>query len=102
MEAYDLSLITSADFTPHVQQPVDIHFAENLIVQAVVQGVTELNGYSPLERKSFSIELQTTGDHQPRNQGIYRIIHPSGKFLDVFMVPVGRDAGGMRYEVVFS
>ena len=102
MEAYDLSLITSSDFTPHVQQRVEIHFAENLIVQAVVKGVTELNGYSPLERKSFSIELQTTGDHQPRSQGIYRIILPSGKFMDVFTVPVGRDAGGMLYEVLFS
>ncbi|SDF51383.1 hypothetical protein SAMN04487996_11145 [Dyadobacter soli] len=102
MEAYDLSLITSADFTPFVQQPVEIHFAENLSVQAVLTGVTELNGYSPLERKTFSIELQTTGDHRPRNQGIYRIIHPGGKFLDVFMVPIGHDAGGMRYEVVFS
>lgn len=102
MEAYDLSLITSADFTPYVQQPVHVHFAENTVVQAVVKGVTELNGYSPLERKSFSIEIQTTGDHQPRNQGIYRIIHPTGKILDVFVVPLGHDAGGMRYEVVFS
>lgn len=102
MEAYDLSQITSADFTHFVQQPVDIHFAENLVVQAVVTGVTELNGYSPLERKSFSIELQTTGDRKPRDQGIYRIIHPNGKFLDVFMVPIALDAEGMRYEVVFS
>nr|WP_295932423.1 hypothetical protein [uncultured Dyadobacter sp.] len=102
MEAYDLSQITSSDFTPFVQQPVEIHFAENQIVQAVLKGVMELNGYSPLERRSFSIELQTTGDHRPRNQGIYRIIHPEGKFMDVFMVPVGFDAEGMRYEVVFS
>jgi len=102
MEAYDLSQITAADFTSYLQEPVYIHFAENLIVQAVVKGVTELNGYSPLERKSFSIELQTTGDHQPRSQGIYRIILPSGKFMDVFTVPVGRDAGGMLYEVLFS
>jgi hypothetical protein len=102
MEAYDLSQITSADFTPHVQQPVDIHFEENLVTPAVLRGVTELNGYSPLERTTFSIELQTTGDHLHRPQGIYRIIHPNGKFLEVFMVPVGRDVNGMLYEAVFS
>lgn len=102
MEAYDLSQITSADFMPFVQQQVDIHFAENLVVPTVIKGVTELNGYSPLERRTFSIELQTTGDHYYRPQGIYRMIHPSGRFLDVFLVPVGRDAGGMLYEAVFS
>ncbi|ACT92588.1 DUF6916 family protein [Dyadobacter fermentans] len=102
MEAYDLSQITSSDFTPYVQQSLEIHFAENVVVQAVLKGVTELNGYSPLERKSFSVELQTIGDHRAHQQGIYRIVHATGKFLDVFMVPIGPDREGMRYEVLFS
>ena len=102
MEAYDLSQITSADFTPYLQQPVAVHFDENTVVQSVISKVTEFNNYSPLERKSFSIELKTTGDQVHRPQGIYRMIHPSGKFLDIFLVPVARDADGMRYEAVFS
>jgi hypothetical protein len=35
-------------------------------------------------------------------QGIYRLHHPTRGPLDLFMVPIGPDARGMRYEIVFN
>jgi len=35
-------------------------------------------------------------------QGIYRIDHPVINGLDVFLVPIGKDNKGMKYEAVFS
>jgi hypothetical protein len=35
-------------------------------------------------------------------QGIYRFAHPAMGTLDLFMVPVGRAAAGIQYEVCVS
>jgi hypothetical protein len=35
-------------------------------------------------------------------QGIYRLHHPTRGALDLFMAPLGPDAHGMRYEIIFN
>ena len=35
-------------------------------------------------------------------QGIHALIHPDHGRLDVFMVPIGRNAGGVHYEIIFN
>ena len=35
-------------------------------------------------------------------QRIYRLRHPALGELDIFLVPLGPDAGGFRYEAVFN
>jgi hypothetical protein len=35
-------------------------------------------------------------------QGIYRLHHPTRGALDLFMAPLGPDARGMRYEIIFN
>lgn len=102
METYNLSLIKSDDFKACLNRPLDVHFSESAAISSVVTRVTDLNSYSPLERPAFSVELQTTGDMTVRPQGIYRINHPVINGLDVFLVPIGMDNNGMKYEAVFS
>ncbi|GGM94081.1 hypothetical protein GCM10010967_29070 [Dyadobacter beijingensis] len=102
METYDLSQITAAEFQSQAGEPVVIHFAPNFSLPAVIGTVTELNGYTPLERASFSVEFQTTGDHRVVAQGIYRVVRANGRYFDLFLVPVAQDPLGTRYEAVFS
>jgi hypothetical protein len=102
METYNLSLVKSDDFKTYLNQPLDVNFSESIAVASVITKITDLNSYSPLERSAFSVELQTTGDMTRRPQGIYRINHPVKKGLDVFLVPIGIDNNGMKYEAVFS
>lgn len=102
METYDLSQLTAAEFRSRKGDPVMIHFAQNLSLPSTVLTVNELKGYSPLERESFSVEFQTDGEHMVHEQGIYRVVHQDGKYLDIFLVPIARDPLGTRYEAIFS
>jgi hypothetical protein len=55
----------------------------------------------PGELSSFSLLFQSgTRDHVP--QAIYTLRHPALGPLDVFLVPIGPDEVGMRYEAIFS
>ncbi|WP_342087358.1 DUF6916 family protein [Dyadobacter sp. OTU695] len=102
METYDLSQITAAEFRSQTSEPVVIHFAENFSLPSTIVAVTELNGYSPLERGSFSVEFQTNGDSRVIAQGIYRVVRSDGQQFDLFLVPIAQDPLGTRYEAVFS
>lgn len=35
-------------------------------------------------------------------QGVQRVVHPTLGALDIFLVPIGPDSQGMRYEVIFN
>lgn len=102
METYDLSQVTAAEFRALTGEPVVIHFAQNFSLPSTIVAVTELNGYTPLERSSFSVEFRTNGDHRVIAQGVFRVVHPNGKYLDIFLVPIAQDPLGTRYEAVFS
>jgi len=102
MDAYDLSKITIDDFSKYLHQTMDVQFTDTQATPAVLTKVTALDSYTPIERSPFSLELQTRGDYTNRQQGIYPILHPDIKELNLFLVPIGPDANGMRYEAVFS
>jgi hypothetical protein len=66
--------------------------------------VTEVRIFTPHSERPeppFSVVL-----HAAREvvlpQGIYRLHHPTLNALDLFIVPIGPDARGMRYEIVFN
>ena len=55
----------------------------------------------PTGRLPFSLEfLAPASDVLP--QAIYRVDHAELGALDLFLVPVARDADGVRYEAVFT
>jgi hypothetical protein len=35
-------------------------------------------------------------------QGIHVLLHPAHGRLELFMVPIGRDAAHVRYEIIFN
>ncbi|MCE7065179.1 DUF6916 family protein [Dyadobacter sp. CY326] len=102
METYDLSRVTAQDFKDYLGQKLHIEFLSGEPVPVTVKRVTDLETYSPLERGAFSVVLQTDGDSSHRPQGIYRILYPQSHSLEVFLVPIGTDQSGTRYEAVFS
>ncbi len=66
--------------------------------------VIEVRLYDPHSERPqppFSVVL-LAGDALLLPQGIYRLHHPARGALDLFMVPLGPDACGMRYELVFN
>ena len=52
-------------------------------------------------REQFSLHFR--GPHLPAlTQRIYRLEHGQLGALDIFLVPIARDASGMTYEAVFT
>jgi len=52
-------------------------------------------------RAPFSLVFLATSD-EVLPQRIYRVDHAELGALDIFLVPIGADAAGVRYEAVFT
>lgn len=97
-----LHLLSASQFQSCIGQDFEIRFSESVSLTAQLEEVVELPGYTPLERKPFSIILQTDLQTRYYLQSIYTVEHPSFGSLSVFLVPVGVKAKGVQYEAVFS
>lgn len=63
--------------------------------------VTEIGEAYQGGRKPFSLIFQgPVAVILP--QRIYRIVHPTHGALDIFLVPIGPDKSGMRYQAIFT
>ncbi|MBE9461794.1 DUF6916 family protein [Dyadobacter subterraneus] len=102
MEAYDLSKLTADDFRNHLHQNIEIYFNPEIPVNMEVLEVQDLELYSPLERNSFSILFRMNGEKGYYPQGTYPVNHPELGKMDIFLVPLGADKEGMRYQSIFS
>jgi hypothetical protein len=55
------------------------------------------------QRAASGFSRVFTGPLEPLlPQGTYRLVHDELNDLDIFIVPIGRDEGGVRYEAVFN
>jgi hypothetical protein len=55
-----------------------------------------------MQRKPFSILLQTMQKDHYYKQAIYSVEQPALGRIEIFLVPVGCNEKGMQYEAVFS
>lgn len=55
----------------------------------------------PAVREPFSLEFRGPLDPQ-LGQATYQLVHAELGSLAVFLVPVARDAEGMRYQAIFA
>ena len=49
----------------------------------------------------FAVSFIGPLDH-PLTQGTYSLLHPRQGVIELFLVPVARDANGFEYEAVFN
>jgi hypothetical protein len=99
-----LAKLTSADFSPYLNQKFRIHLEAPLEVDLI-----EVNDLGPelsaaeaaKRRQPFALIFRDPSKtYLP--QRIYRIEHAELGTLDLFLVPIGPDEHGMCYEVVFN
>jgi hypothetical protein len=100
--AVALQLLTVSDFQSHLNENFLIHFSRGVVGTAQLQNVVALPDLPNMERKPFSILLQTEQNSREYQQGIYTIEHPEFGAMDIFLVPVGCNSKGLQYEAVFS
>ena len=101
-----LDKLNSADFSPYLNRKFRIHHESMDPIEVELVEVTDL-GSNPDEedegskKRPFSIVFR--GAMEPNlPQGIYDLEHEEVGTLSLFMVPIGPDKEGMRYEAVFN
>lgn len=94
---------TEEDFKRHVGTKFSVRINGP---QPVELELDEVKGYSAGAREPGGMERFSLYFHGPGDamlpQGSFVMEHPSMGELLLFMVPIGRDERGFRYEVVFN
>lgn len=95
-----LENITSEQFSSLIDKSLELAAGG----QRYRMQVAEVRAFPPHgERPVAPFSVVLRGARELRlAQGIYRLQHPSLGALDLFVVPIGPDAHGMRYEIVFN
>jgi hypothetical protein len=97
-----LDKITRQDFAQYLHQTFYIHAPSLAPIAAELIEVSELSTPPSDRRAPFSIVFRTQQRDQYLIQAIYQVEHAEMGTLDLFLVPLGPDAEGMRYEAVFA
>jgi len=97
------------DLATVTQEMFDAHRGETFVMRASADAAVdvELLETEPLStpagavRTSFLVRFRAA-DKRVLPQRIYALEHPVMGTMEIFLVPVGADAVGMRYDAVFS
>jgi hypothetical protein len=103
MPCMDVGLLSASHFRPYVGSRFRLRADDVLEVELVeVDEVDSRSGVQPEPaRAPFSIVF--LGPRDPvLPQRIYGFEHEELGTLDLFLVPIGRDDAGVRYEAVFT
>lgn len=88
--------LTLDDFAPHLHTRFRVLQPEGFELE-----LAEVADRSNAQLQQFSLIF--TGAMSPwLPQGTYKLAHPQMRECELFLVPIGPDAVGMRYQAVFS
>ena len=97
-----LETFTHATFEPHVGESFLLRAEPEPTLNVVLVEATLLPALArPDARAPFSLVFRgPAGAILP--QATYRLDHGTIGSFDIFLVPIAQDAGGVRYEAVFT
>jgi hypothetical protein len=102
MSEVSLDEFTLDRFTPLVGQAFEIE-VDGEALEATLIEATDLREVQGAGRMSRQFSLVWRGPRALRlEQRIYAVRHPSLGRMELFLVSLGADAQGMRYEAVFT
>ena len=103
------SEISSSDFIPYLHQVFCIYLAGGeggpapAPVELELISVTEIGkAHQPGLRNPFTLHFLGPAGPQYLLQHTYHFEHDQMGALDLFIVPIGLEAGRMRYEAIFN
>jgi hypothetical protein len=91
-------------FAPLLGETFEIALPDtDATLRAVLIEATDLREVQGHGRRSRQFSLVWRGPRETRlDQRIYRVSHPALGAMELFLVSLGPDAEGMRYEAVFT
>lgn len=97
-----LQRMTREHFEPYIQQEFQVELASGFIPFTLVEVNTLGTGTANrIEQHPFSVIFRGPL-LSALPQAIYSLGNPGIGTLDIFLVPIGPDGEGMRYEAVFN
>lgn len=91
--------LTVDTFSGHVNTKFVMHYGDSQTAEIELTSVDDV-GSSPRQIQ-FSL-LFLAPDNAPLFQGTYKLEHDALGALDIFLVPVGKDARGVEYQAIFN
>jgi len=98
MELHELA---AADFRQHIGGSFRIHYGGAQPLQVRLSEVADMPPNAANLREPFSLLFHGPSDGWLQ-QGTYAFEHDAMGRMEIFVVPLGADAEGMRYEVIFA
>src|SRR5215212_1429564 len=96
-------LLQSTDFQSQLDQIFSIHLDHGTTINLQLLGVIELGTASKTGlRNPFSLHFLGPVSQQYLQQHTYPMVNGKLGTLDIFIVPLGAEAGRMRYEAIFT
>ena len=93
--------LTPASFEAHLGTPFRIHYGGESLLEAVLYEVKRHEQHPGPRTEPFSVHFRSAL-RPSLPQSIYRMEHDAMGTMEIFLVPIGPDAQGMRYEAVFN
>jgi hypothetical protein len=98
----DIITLTYEDIEPYLHQFIQVRFHHEVILDAELTEVVRLGKFDELPREPFSFIIRTNQKNEYYPQATYIILHPVKGEIAVFLVPIGPDNIGMRYQAIFN
>lgn len=100
----DLDRLTKDDFDPHVGEEFELDLGAGQALPLELASTHPLSSdtVESATRAPFSLIFRSPGERRHAPQQIYTLRHPELGELEIFLVPLGPDERGMRYEAVFT
>ncbi len=97
-----LETLELADFEPQIGTVFRIQLSDGALELELLEAAPHPHlPHAPGARRGFSLVFRSRlAGHLP--QAIYRLEHDAMGTMDLFLVPIGPQGGGMRYEAVFN
>lgn len=103
-EPLNLETVTLETFTPLMGTEFTIHLNQHESLSLRLSEMKPLGHGVAGGRNPFALLFYH--DHLPKNahlpQGTFTLHHTIGGSFTIFLVPLGPDAQGMRYEAIFT
>lgn len=97
-----MRLLSSADFANQANTTYELWLGDGAMNLTLVDiRPLPAGGFKGAMREPFSLIFRSGVQHV-LPQRIYSLKNAVGGVQDVFLVPVGRDAGGVIYEAIFN
>jgi hypothetical protein len=97
-----LDKLTSADFSAHLNQKFHIRYQPETTLEVELIEVTKLGPEDIPGRRPFSLIFRSSQRNSYLPQHVYTLEHNQMEKMELFLVPIGPDEVGMRYQAIFT